>query len=141
MAAGEPVSGAERALEGAIMDLLAMDAEVADLLGDPLRVMELGGPRPAFPYLEVVRHQSEPTGSVGVEASEHRVDIAVVSRDVGGMQAKEAMAAVRVALSGERPEMEDWTCVLLFPMFADIVRQASGHWRALLRLKAVVEAA
>lgn len=124
-----------------MLEALAGDAGVKALLGDRVRVGELGSPLPAYPYLEIARHVSEPSGGVEAEASEHRVDLVVVSRDLGGRQAKEALAAVRAALMGAELEMEGWRCVLLVPLFSDATRQRIGLWRALLRLKAVVEAA
>lgn len=120
---------------------LAGDAGVKALLGERLRVGELGLPLPGYPYLEFARHTSEPCGGVDAEASEHRVDLVVVSRDAGGAQAKEALAAVRAALMASELEMEAWRCVLLVPLFSDATRQKIGLWRALLRVKAVVEAA
>lgn len=124
-----------------MLALLAGDVAVKAVLGDALRVAEVGAPLPAYPYLEIGRHVSEPAGGVDAEASEHRIDLVVVSRDMGGEQAKEALAAVRAALVGGELEMDDWCCVLLVPLFADATRQRVGLWRALLRIKAVVEAA
>lgn len=135
------MSGAESALESAILDALAADAEVKASLGEPVRVGELGSPLPAYPYLEIARHTSEPAGGVDAEASEHRVDLVVVSRDACGVQAKAALAAVRAALATAELEMDGWRCVLLLPLFSDATRQRIGLWRALLRMKAVVEAA
>ena len=134
------MSGAEGALESAMLAVLAASAEVKALLGDPVRVAETGSVLPAHPYLEVARHSSEPAGGVEVEASAHRIDFVVVSRDVGGAQAKEALAAVRSALGAAELAMDGWRCVLLLPVFADATRQRVGLWRALLRMKAVVEA-
>lgn len=133
------MSGAESALESAILTVLQADAGVKALLGDPVRLAELGAPLPSYPYLEIGRHVSEPSGGVGVEASEHRIDLVVVSRDMGGRQAKEALAIVRAALMDAELGMEGWRCVLLLPLFADATRQRVGLWRALLRMKAVVE--
>jgi hypothetical protein len=135
------VNGAEAALEAAILEALAADVHVVALLGDPLRVAGSGGPAPAFPYLEVVRHESIDAGGAGVEGSEHRVDLAVVSRDAGGVRVKQAMAAVRAALQGADLDMEGWRCVLLVPLFMDASRSGVQMWRALLRIKAVVEPA
>lgn len=118
---------------------LAANESVRALLGDPMRVAEAGSPSPAYPFLEIGRHTSEPVGGVDAEASEHRVDLVVVSRDLGGGQAKDALAAVRTALAEADLEMEGWRCVLLVPLFADATRQRVGLWRALLRVKAVVE--
>lgn len=123
-----------------MLALLAGDAGVKAVLGDAVRVAEIGAPLPAYPYLEIGRHVSEPSGGVDAEASEHRIDLVVVSRGMGGEQAKEALAAVRAALTGGALEMDGWRCVLLVPLFADATRQRVGLWRALLRMKVVVEA-
>ena len=132
---------AEEALEAAILAMLAEDAEVTAMLGDPLRVLGAGGPAPAFPYLEVARHESVDAGAAGVEASEHRIDLAVVCRGAGGAQARAAIAAVRTALGGAELIMTGWRCVLLVPLFSDAARSGVQIWRGLLRLKAVVEPA
>lgn len=141
MAQGAAVSGAEAALEGAIMEALEADAEVAALLGDPLRLMGKGDPYPAFPYIEIARHVSEPAGASGVEASEHRVDLVVVSRDDGGAAGKAVVAAMRVALGAASFPMEGWRCVLVLPVFSDVLNAGRGRWRAVLRVKAIVEEA
>ncbi len=123
-----------------MLEVLAADGAVKAALGDPVRMAELGSPLPAYPYVEIARHTSEPAGGVDAEASEHRVDLVVASRDLGGRQAKDALAAVRAALMGAELAMEGWRCVLLVPLFADATRQRIGLWRALLRVKVVVEA-
>jgi hypothetical protein len=138
VAPGVAVS-AEEALEAAILAVLAEDADVAELLGDPLRVIGAGA-APAYPYLEVVRHQSVDAGGAGVEATEHRIDLAVVCRDSGGARVKAALAAVRAALGETELAMTGWRCVLLVPLFSDAARSGIQVWRGLLRLKAVVEA-
>ena len=48
-------------------------------------------------------------------------------------------AIVRAALMEASLVLEGWRCVLLLPLFADATRQRVGLWRALLRMKAVVE--
>jgi hypothetical protein len=129
---------AEEALEAAILAMLGEDADVTAVLGDPLRVIG-AGPAPAFPYLEVVRHESVDAGGAGVEATEHRIDLAVVCRDSGGARVRAAVAAVRTALGEAELAMTGWRCVLLVPLFSDAVRSGVQVWRGLLRLKAVVE--
>ena len=76
-----------------------------------------------------------------MEASEHRIDLVVVSRDAGGRRVKAAVAAVRAALAEAGLAMEGWRCVLLVPVFADAARSGIQMWRGLLRVKAVVEPA
>jgi Protein of unknown function (DUF3168) len=131
---------AEEALEAAILESLAKDADVTALLGDPLRVMGTGGPTPAFPYLEVTRHESSDASAADAEASEHRIDLAVTCRDSSGVQVKAAIAAMRAALGEAEFAMTGWRCVLLVPLFSDAARSGIQMWRGLLRLKAVVEA-
>jgi hypothetical protein len=132
------VSGVEGALEGAIVAALAVDADVKALLGDPPRVFEAARARPAFPYLEIARHEVTAADSAAVDANEHRIDLAIVTREGGRTPAREALRAVRAALA-EPPEMDQWRCVLLLPVFADMVRTRFDGWRAILRLKAVTE--
>lgn len=116
------------------------DAQVVALLGDPVRLVDKSSPRPAYPYLQIVRHLSEPAGAAGVEASKHRVDLVVVSRLDGGVEGVHAVAAMRSALGAAELEMEGWRCVLLVPAFADTLNAGRGIWRAILRMRAVVEA-
>jgi hypothetical protein len=129
---------AEGALEAAILARLDGDAAVTELLGSPVRLLGAEH-RPPFPYLEIARHQSSDLGGAGVVSSEHRVDLAVVSRDAGGRRVKVAMAAVRAALTSAELEIPGWRCVLLVPVFSDAARSGVDMWRAILRLKAVVE--
>jgi hypothetical protein len=130
----------EEALEAAIVAAVAGDARVREVLGNPLRVEEAGSPRPAFPYLEIVRHEVRSAGTLGVEASEHLVDFAVVSRDLGGKQGRAAAAAMRDVLGDTELALDDGQCVLLLTQFTDTMRTRPGLWRALIRVRAVVEA-
>ncbi len=133
------MSGAEAALEGAILAALAADAGVTTALGDPLRLLEIGSPLPGYPYLEVARMQSQPNNSAGVEGAIVTVDLVVSSRDEGGRSARAAITEVRRALGAASLAMEGWRCVLMLPVFADAVREAIGRWRAILRVRVIVE--
>jgi Protein of unknown function (DUF3168) len=135
------VSAAEQALESGILAVLAADVGVMAVLGDPVRVLEAESPRPSFPYLEITRHQSVPAGSAGVEAREHRLDLAAVSRLDQGVDSRAAIGAVRAALEAGTLVLDGWRCTLLVPVFVDTFREAVGRWRTILRLKAMVEAA
>jgi hypothetical protein len=139
------VSSAEAALEAAMLAALETAPDVGLLLGDPLRLADRGAPRPAYPYLEIVRHEREPAAGADFEAGLHRIDLRTVSRDSGGMAAREAMAAVSEALAvvfnAGPVELGGWRCVVMAPVFADWVQMRGGFWRGLLRLKAIVEAA
>lgn len=119
---------------------LAADAGVRELLGEPLRVIGLASPAPAYPYLEIARHLVSPAGTAGVAASEHRVDLVVVSQFDGRARGRSAIAAMRSALEAAELAMEGWRCVLLLPAFADTLSGERGIRRSLLRMRAVVEA-
>jgi hypothetical protein len=139
------VSSAEAALEAAMLGVLAASEDVRAQLGDPLRVTRSGSPKPAYPYLEIVRHESEPWSGTLFDGSKHRIDVRVVSSDADGARAREAMAAVRIALvyaflEAAPPAMDGWRCVYLGPVFSDLVRMSDASWRALLRVEAAVEA-
>lgn len=133
------MSGAEEALESAILAALAEDAGVSAALGKPLRLLELGSPLPGYPFLEIARRQCEPNNSAGCEGFVVTIDLVVTSRDEGGRIARDALAEVRRALRDANLEMEQWRCVLHLPVFADAMRQRIGLWRALLRIRCVVE--
>jgi hypothetical protein len=141
MAAGAAVSAVEMALESAMLAALQADAEVSAVLGDPLRVVQAGSPKPAYPYLEIVRHVTEPGSVAGFEGSLHTVDLRVTAQDRAGLLAHEGVALVREVLSTVGLEMDGWRCVLMTPRFTDTVRMTDGSWRGLLRMKAAVEAA
>ena len=86
-----------------------------------------------------MRHEVRPAGSLGVEATEHLVDLAVVSRDLGGKQARAAAAAMREALDDMELVMENGQCILLLAQFTDTMRTRPGLWRSLLRVRAIME--
>lgn len=141
MAQGAAVSGAEQALESAILAALADDAGVTAALGEPLRLLDDASPQPGYPYLEIARRQSQPNGSAGCEGFILTMDLVVTSRDEGGRLARGAIGDVRRVLRAASLEMEGWRCVLLLPVFTDALRQRIGLWRALLRIRAIVEPA
>jgi hypothetical protein len=133
------VSGADEALESALLVALAADAGVTAALGDPLRLLDGASQLPGYPYLDIARRQSEANDSAGCESVVVTMDLVVMSRDEGGRLARYAIAQVRRALLEASLEMDGWRCVLLLPVFADALRQRIGLWRALLRIRAVVE--
>ncbi|MEQ1779932.1 MAG: DUF3168 domain-containing protein [Hyphomonadaceae bacterium] len=130
----------EQALKSAILAVLAADEGVMAVLGDPARVVDVDSPQPAFPYLEIARHLSEPAGAAGSDASEHRIDLAATSRLDGGVGSREVIGAVRTALDTAELELDGRRCVLLLPVFVDTLLENVGRWRTVIRIKAVVEA-
>lgn len=133
------MSGAEAALQSAIVAALAADTGVKTALGEPLRLLEIGSPLPGYPHLEEARMQSQPTDAAGFEGVIVTVDLAVSSRDEGGRSARAAIAEVRRALGVTDIVIEGWRCVLMLPVFSDAVREAIGRWRAILQVRVIVE--
>jgi hypothetical protein len=134
------VSGpAEAAVEAAVLAVIASDAAARAALGDPARVNG-GTGRPAYPFLEVTRHERIDAGGSSAPSWEHRMDLVVLGRDGERTPVSAALAAARSALEAQPPQPAGGRCVLCTPVFSDILRTAEG-WRGLLRLKLVVEAA
>jgi hypothetical protein len=133
-----PAIGAEQALEAALLARLAEDADVKAALGQAPRVFDAAEAKPLLPYLEIARHTWAPAGGAEAEASEHRVDIAILSRVGGRTEVRAALAAARAALASGL-EMAGWRCVLLAPIYADTLAARPGMYRALLRVKAIIE--
>lgn len=127
------------ALEAAILARLAASEDVAAILGDPPRVFDAARGKPAFPYLEIVRHEVRASDSDGAMADEHRVDLAILAADGGRDAMRRAVEAVRTALRGPPPELDGARCVLMSPSFFDMTPASFGRWRAILRVRAVVE--
>lgn len=135
------MSGVEQPVEAAILAAIASDADVSASLGDPLRIADLASPQPAYPYLEVVRRQSEPSNSAGCEGWVVTTDLAVMARQEGGGLARSVMAEVRSTLRDADLPMDSWHCVVLTRVFTDTLRQTIERWCSILRLGTIVEAA
>lgn len=133
------MSAVEVLLEQAVVDLLAADAGVRVVLGDPVRVKMGDGEKPVYPFLEISAHQSRPADAIGSEGSEHIVDVSVASQNDRGQGGLEALGAIRMALKDADLVMEGWRSVLIDPVFADLQPVTRGVWRAILRVRIVVE--
>jgi len=135
------VSAVEVLLEQALVDLFVADAGVQTALGDPVRVKRGDGEAPAYPFLEIIGRQSRPADVTGFAASEHIVDVLVASRHDKGQGGLEAIGAVRVALRDAELALAGWRSVLISPVFTDLTSPSPGYWRAVLRLRIVMEEA
>ncbi len=133
------MSGAEVALEAAMLAAIRADAGVKSVLGDPARVFDAAVARPAFPFMEIVRQQARPIGGVDAPTWEHTFDLAIRTSVGGREQAKEALIAVRGALEDGEIEMSGFRCLLVVVLLADVVRQSPTLWRALIRVRMIVE--
>lgn len=138
---GDVGAGSEEALELAILQALAANDDVKATLGDPPRVFDIAEAAPAYPYLEILRHETRPAGSAGVEASEHRIDLSIASRAGNRKEARAALAAVRSALSGASLSMEGWRCIQMQTLVAELASDPSGAPRIVLRIRCGLEVA
>lgn len=139
MAAGAAVS-AVLELERAVLDALRGDAGVRAVLGNPARVFDTDMERPAFPFLEIARHAMEDISGADAAMGRHELDLAVMTSAGGREEAKEAAAAVKAVIDGAGLSIEGYRCVTCTVSFIDVVRASVHHWRALIRVRAVVEA-
>lgn len=87
-----------------------------------------------------MRHQSEDAGAAGIEAQRHRIDLRIETRPAARDDAKAALQAVRDALAAATAAPAGWRCVLMIPVFADVLEARAGaSFAAVLRLVAVIE--
>lgn len=127
-------------IRDALLLRLGADVDVAAALGDPLRVIAAGASAPAYPCLEIARHEVRPADAAEAEAEEHRIDLALLGPENAEDVLLEGLRAVRAALTGWKPDGEGWRCVLLSPVFADALRAPGRMRRATLRVRVIVEA-
>lgn len=122
-----------------MLDVLRADAGVRAVLGNPARVFDADVERPAYPFLEIARHAMEDIGGADAPACRHELDLAVMTSVGGRDEAKEAAAAVQDVIDGGALSIDGFRCVLCMVSFVDVVRASVHHWRALIRVRAIVE--
>ncbi len=125
----------------ALLDALTAHDGVKAVLGDPVRIRDGDGDRPAYPFIQMIRQEFRPAGSAGFPASENTLDLAVFSRNDNGMGSREGIDAVLDAIRDSGLEMDGWRTVLIAPVLADVMPSSPGIWRGILRVRIVVEAA
>lgn len=132
------MSGAETVVETVLAACLAGNADVKAVAGNPVRVAVAGAGRPAYPFIELLRHEARPADAQDAPASEHIVEFAVVSRNDGGSAARAGAAAIRSALeAGLAPETG--RCVLAAALSVTVAPAGGGLWRAVVRVRVVYE--
>ena len=130
---------AEAAVQAALMAGLRTDAGVMTAFGEPARVYDDETRAPAFPFARIERHESLPTGTGDTE---HKISIAVTSREGGLMDAKDALSAIRAALEGMSWDVAGHHVVMAHVIYADSMRAADGErYRGLVRIRIISEEA
>ena len=128
---------AETAVQAALMAGLRADAGVMAAFGDPARVYDDETRAPAFPFARIERHESVPTGTGDTE---HKISIAVTSREGGLMEAKDALSAIRSAVEGLSWSVAGHHVVMAHVIYADTMRAGDGaRYRGLIRIRIISE--
>tara|TARA_R110001606_G_scaffold30798_2_gene94912 strand:- start:6699 stop:7106 length:408 start_codon:yes stop_codon:yes gene_type:complete len=134
------VSGrAEAAVQAALMAGLRGHAGVVAAFGDPARVYDDETRAPAFPYARIERHESVPTGTGDIE---HKITLAVTSREGGLLDAKDALSAIRAAAEGMDWDVAGHHVVMAHVIYADTMRASDAEsYRGLIRIRIISEEA
>ena len=130
----------ERALQKALIAHLRADAGVTSLLVAPTAIFDEPPLNPGWPHLVIGRSESRPYPAEG-EATEHILTLTVRSRFGGAEEAKAINAAVRAALTGSEPSLQDHRIANLRVTYQDVFRAAD--WNKVLgvtRVRVVTEA-
>jgi hypothetical protein len=134
------VSGrTEAAVQAALMAGLKRDVGVVAAFGDPPRVYDDETRAPAFPFVRIERHESVPTGTGDIE---HKITLAVTSREGGLWQAKDALSAIRAAAEGMSWDVAGYHVVMAHVIYADTMRASDAEsYRGLIRIRIISEEA
>ena len=134
---------AEAVIEAALMDLLRADTGVQAVFGTPARVFDAESDAPLFPYAQLERHEVTPAGAALVDGHEHRLTLAVFTREDRLKGAKAAVAALRLAVEGA-----DWSglagvhVVMAHVVYGDVMRTADKRaFRGIIRIRIISEEA
>ena len=138
---GPYLTGAETALQTAILQHLSADEGVTSILGDPPRVFDQVGAYPTFPFLEISAHEVKPAAGVDVDLMEHRLDLRVLTQWGGRSECRQVLSVIRQSLEAAQLTLADHTLVYCFPVFSDVLMLKDGKTvRGTVRLKAVTQA-
>lgn len=134
------MSGRAADVSRAVLAVLRGDVGVQAAFGQTPRVLDAESSSPYFPYVQLERHETEDAGASLSAGLSHRIQLAVMTQETGLTGAKEALDAVRAALSGADWEIEGVHVVLAQVTYADVMRTPTrGEYRGLVRLRMVTE--
>ncbi len=139
---GYLAASAEADLQRALLAALRADPTVQAVFGAPARVFDDETRGAAYPYAVFERHETRPAGAATVEGQEHILTFAVLSRDGGRGEAREALGALRLAVERATLAIDGQTVVLVQPLYADVFRTNDRRrFRGLLRVRIITEEA
>ena len=127
------------ALQKAIHQALAADAQIAVLLGGP-HIHDNAPQRVIFPYVTFGQSSSRDWGTSTEDGEEHVFTIHIWSRSGSRKQAQRISEAIRAVLHAAELALEDHHLVNLRHEFADVRRDADGEtMHGVIRYRAVTE--
>lgn len=128
------------ATRAAIQAVLASDAGVQAMLGNPARIYNEPVTDALFPHAVWRAVQSRPNGSSGAVGEVHDFTLEVRTLETGADVAEQAVAALSAAINALKPASSTVHVVLLLTTLVDVMRGPDGRtFRGLVRLRAVVE--
>lgn len=130
----------EASLEAALIEGLRNSEIIAALLGQPARLFPEPPAEALFPYAVIERHQRRPHGASRVRGDEHRIDIAVYTREGGRCEARMILDALSRAIEDLTVLIADRRVILMHTVYSDTMRTPSRKaFRGLLRLRLLTE--
>ncbi len=128
------------ALQKAVFAALLSDAAVASAIDD--RLYDAPPREPAFPYVTIGETRVSDWSTGTEDGAEHRLSLAVWSRERGKRQSYEIMDAIEAVLHDAPLVLDGHALVNLRFEFAEVGRERDGiTWRATMRFRAVTETA
>lgn len=133
---------AEADVAAALLALLKADASVREAFGTPPRIFDNESPLPAFPFLQLDRHEVEPADASCVAGHVHRLTLVVSSRHGGRVEARALVGRIRRAVEETPVVLEGQTVVLQQVVYSDVLRTGDlSAFRGLVRIRIITEEA
>ncbi len=127
-------------VQSAVLAHLREDATVQATFGHPARLIDADSEAAAFPFARLEAHEMSEAGASGVDASEHRLTLAVHVREGGLAAAKAAVDVLRDSLQAATGDGLGLALVLLQVTYCDVTRAPDRRaYRGLLRIRMITE--
>lgn len=135
---GTLLSGAENALQNAILGELRNSPLMRDIFGpEPRIVDDFGGARPAYPYLQIAKHGVRYANAVGAKLKDHTIDLQVMTRWRGRTGARDAVSLVQTLVDDANLTLDGHKLVWCYAAFADtLMLRDLSTFKGVIRIKA-----
>jgi len=124
----------------AILTALQADQDLQAWIGNPARIMDGELPAPAFPYIALERHETEPTDTVEHRGFQHSLHFAAYIHNRSAQTARNLVSALWAAVERLKFSLSDQRVVLVLPTYGDVLRTKNQRiLRGVLRVKLYTE--